>query len=824
MLQRLRPFGILAGLSLLFFAPLLLHPTQVLYAGHSDLLATFLPVKRFLAHSWQETGELPLWCPHCFAGMPLIHDIQAAAFYPLHGLLYILPEKAIGAALSWLIVGHVFAAGACMYGYSRSRGLAELPALVSAFGYMFAGKWILHLLTAGHYVLIPLAWLPFVLYFLETACDRRSWVRAVWAGLGFALIILGTHPQITFYCGWFVALWTVRKPLGRWLAMGLVTAGIAAAIAAIQILPALEAARESTRAAGIPLRETLLASTQVLWSVVGPGWGVGWEDRACLGVWWMAAAMAAPLLGRGRVRYEGAVALGLLLWGVGGCALLQWLPGFRLFQIPARMLLLLALPVAYLTGQTTAALQASSDPQSATGQRYRRWIVRAAAFGLVFLACAGAREWMIARHNGADGMAPTPFSSPLFLYLCSLGLTFPGMIVLLQSGRAWHRRSWPIVWAVWLGVDLWGLTVTQVAVRPLDAVATPSALVRRLADVQCNEPIQAWRVLDRSVPGDPTGAPLGTSLAMQGDVSLEPVLGYNPLDIRRYKQFLQFISDEDGPITPRQGRFGFPVIPAFPLVNQSLVDLLGVRYVLQPRGGFPEWTGRAEPKAGGSWRLVATEQPGTVFSFLAGGMQTLPPYDLFENTNWLPRAFLVRHAARLADPPEVLAQMRSTDFRQTVLLEDGVDEPMPADLTSPGQAGAVVIRERRPNRISLDIETAEPAYLVLTEIWFPGWHCFVDGVEVPVQRANFVFRAARVPAGQHQVEWVFAPGSYFWGRCISVAGLVLATLATLGAYGRRPNSGGIKVGGAWLGRRPSAALHHPRAASPLADPSAIPGC
>jgi len=86
-LTRLRPYLFLTVLGLLFFGDLVLHPTQVLYADHSDLLAMHLPMKRFLVRSWQQTGELPLWNPYSLAGMPFVHDVQVAAFYPLHGPL-----------------------------------------------------------------------------------------------------------------------------------------------------------------------------------------------------------------------------------------------------------------------------------------------------------------------------------------------------------------------------------------------------------------------------------------------------------------------------------------------------------------------------------------------------------------------------------------------------------------------------------------------------------------------------------------------------------------------------------------------------------------
>src|SRR5262245_5580110 len=94
---RLAPYALLAALGLVFFAPLLLHPTHTLYSDHSDLIVFHTPLKRFLVRSFQQTGEVPLWNPYAFAGTPFIHDIEVAAFYPPHAILYALPEQYMAA-------------------------------------------------------------------------------------------------------------------------------------------------------------------------------------------------------------------------------------------------------------------------------------------------------------------------------------------------------------------------------------------------------------------------------------------------------------------------------------------------------------------------------------------------------------------------------------------------------------------------------------------------------------------------------------------------------------------------------------------------------
>jgi uncharacterized membrane protein YfhO len=60
----------------------------------------------------------------------------------------------------------------------------------------------------------------------------------------------------------------------------------------------------------------------------------------------------------------------------------------------------------------------------------------------------------------------------------------------------------------------------------------------------------------------------------------------------------------------------------------------------------------------------------------------------------------------------------------------------------------------------------------LTDVWFPGWTCTVDGQPAPIHRANFLFRAVALPAGNHEVRFVFEPGSYRWGKRISVMALI----------------------------------------------------
>ncbi|TPW07319.1 MAG: hypothetical protein FD127_4502 [Acidimicrobiaceae bacterium] len=47
--------------------------------------------------------------------------------------------------------------------------------------------------------------------------------------------------------------------------------------------------------------------------------------------------------------------------------------------------------------------------------------------------------------------------------------------------------------------------------------------------------------------------------------------------------------------------------------------------------------------------------------------------------------------------------------------------------------------------------------MVLHDVWHPWWTADVDGLEVPILRANVLFRAVYVPAGHHVLTFAFRP-------------------------------------------------------------------
>ena len=72
---------------------------------------------------------------------------------------------------------------------------------------------------------------------------------------------------------------------------------------------------------------------------------------------------------------------------------------------------------------------------------------------------------------------------------------------------------------------------------------------------------------------------------------------------------------------------------------------------------------------------------------------------------------------------------------------------------------------------------------MLSDPYYPGWRAFVDGVETPILRADYLFRAIALPPGSHEVRFVFVPWSLQRGMLLSAAGVLIASSAILVGIG-----------------------------------------
>jgi len=108
------------------------------------------------------------------------------------------------------------------------------------------------------------------------------------------------------------------------------------------------------------------------------------------------------------------------------------------------------------------------------------------------------------------------------------------------------------------------------------------------------------------------------------------------------------------------------------------------------------------------------------------------------------------------------------DFESVVVLE-GAEPTQNPDCTSAlGQAN---LQDENPNSLIISVQADSPGWLVLSDVWYPGWRVSIDGTPAQLLRANYLFRAVGVAQGNHIVQFDYRPLEFYVGTVISFVAL-----------------------------------------------------
>jgi len=704
--------AVLVALLVALFLPLALGRSLWL----RDLLTFTYPLKAYLRERLA-AGELALWNPRLGLGRPFAGIVQPGVFYPLDVVLLIAPYPR---GIDLFFALHAFIAAFGVRAWLRARGADEIAATFAGALYALSGYFVSVLVGNGTYA-VGAAWLGWAL------SKPTSPVRI---GVSVAMMILGGDPQAAWFAGALVVVEAATHP-ERKRALVAVAAGLAlaAALAAVQLGPALEVARVG-RPGGVPLSEAAHFSfppqrlVELFWPDAfgpryGPDWrlhayydegtGAGYEPFAA-GIY---VGLATPLLALAALRDRrdralaivAAVAL-VVAFGRHTPLFGAWyrvVPGARLFRYPEKYLL-----VVTLCG---CALAARGLPRVVAKPR-RSFLIGCGVFvALVIAAFVGAS----ARHTVIIGLVMllplalaargrlSPRHTTLALAALVVADLFAQSAGLIEwTSSSLYRETPPPVAAMHPGKEL--VRVYRPLLLAFDTTLPPPAAMRATLRPNCG-------VDDGIATLDPYD-----NFALPGEIALWHALRAQPL------RLLAVTSTR------------------FTLVPPSL---------FAPRDHFVE---RARWPELGAVLAEATAIP--------------------------PRVYLATQARVAAD--DVAAQLLSaSDFvpGQSVVLFPPAQEAR--------AEGSCTLADDRIERLTLRCHASAATYAVVADAWFPGWYATVDGAAAPILRANLAMRAVPIPAGDHTVELRYRPAHLVAGAIVSLLALAFCCFLTIRAYRRR---------------------------------------
>jgi hypothetical protein len=100
-----------------------------------------------------------------------------------------------------------------------------------------------------------------------------------------------------------------------------------------------------------------------------------------------------------------------------------------------------------------------------------------------------------------------------------------------------------------------------------------------------------------------------------------------------------------------------------------------------------------------------------------------------------------------------------------------------------GAPGATIkLVSYNPDHMIYQSGSTSAQVAVFSEIYYDkGWKMYIDGQEKPYFRADYLLRAAQIPVGNHKIEFIFHPASYYTGEVISLIASIILVLALAGA-------------------------------------------
>ena len=742
------------GLALIYFLPAFL-PLAHIYG--SDYFAAGYFSHEFIS-ARLAAGELPKWVPYVYGGVPMFAN-PGSTFYPVRWLAdLVFPVSKIYPTMFVVQFG---LAGLGSYLLARELGARRWIAFLAGLGFQFTGLTMSYVLAGHDGRIIVATFAPMLFFFLHRGVrtgELGAFVGAA-ATVGFAL--LSFQIQSAYYLLLGGAIWAVfclvqhrlhATPalLGRRVALGLAAVAFGFALAAVNFLPFLDYVERSPRGAAegrgyeystswsmepsevvglaVPEQAGVLENYQganpfklhteyagaLVVALLALGFAYSRRDRR----WWFFFGLSVFAL---TIAFGGHTPVYRLWYEI--------LPGTKRFRAPSISFFLVSMSLVAMAAITLEAIAARLGERPARSARgadpgvpgLGRWLLGIGAVGVLGLLLALGAQ---------DG---TPRAAARVAGWLRFDVFLIAVLALLW---AWTRRALtPTALALALGaltvVDLWIVDRRFFETRESpDEMFAPDGVVAYVNSQP--GPNRVW-----TLPlGGGAGYPREANYLMR--FGIEQAGGEHGNQLQRYNEFIgagretyvdwhNFLA---GLVDPEQQHM------------LKFLDAANIRYLI------------AGVEVGGPFPVVYRGRDGVVI----------------ENPNALPRAWLVGNVVPVAEGEEIEAMSDPAfDFRTTAVVDSALATPLAGSPVS----GSADVVEHSPDRVVVRTRSESDAFLVLADNWYPDWHATIDGSPTRIHRTNHTFRGVRVPAGEHVVEFEFAPRALSIGFIIWVAGLVL---------------------------------------------------
>jgi hypothetical protein len=713
-----------------------------------DFVEYVYPVQNFAAKTFAK-GEIPFWNPYTFAGMPFLSDIQVGFFYIFNRILSLFTISGNNLpvlALELIIILHFLFAQINTYLFARYLKISSYGALISAISYSFSMFMVAHVIHPM--IIYHLAWLPLILLYFIKGFEENKIFYSIIAGLILGLTLLSGHPQTTLYVltllgmvGIYTLIFYFKGKFNpryilKALALFFVPFIVAFGIFAIQYFPSKDLSKYAQRneVSYQKATEGAFQFKQIYTAIVPKLFG--WVEGSQLDNSTFYLRFGEEL--QIHFFWETTYYFGITSAILGLFAIIF---GYRnryiiLFTILSVFGFLFA-----LGGGSPVFDLLYNLPFFGVFRNPGRMIFFL-ILGMTIMAGFGFDYlWQ----NAFKNETLIKFVIPLVVATIIALLAASGSFIEIFNAPVIAHQTIKDSGSFAL---IFILLVATIGILLNKAILTPSVagiifsilsfidlyLVGANFNRNPNNPEKVYEirpelkaVLTPKIPNEIFRVssriyePIRFMALQRNQGLMDGIMlidGYNPLILER-------------------------VLP--PLKNSKQVnDLYNVKYEVKI------------DLEKGTWGFV-------------------------ERENYFPRAWLVDSFVVVKEN-EIKNYMQKTpiDYRRTVVLEK-----MPTFVKNTADSlsnVSVTCLFYSDNYFKYRIKTNKSAFLVLSEIWYPDWTAYVDGIQFEVYRANYCFRAVEIPKGEHILEMKFESNAFKFGTFITSLTIFLVLVGLVLTY------------------------------------------
>ncbi len=737
-----------------------------------SLVQIFCPDYVFLAKNLSK-GILPLWNPHCGLGYPFVADIQSSVFAPLRFVFDFFPNLR---TYNYYLLFELLASAVSTFFLTRALRIGILASLFAAVTYTFCpyNLWYMEMNLGASFCLFPLCALAFV----KTA-QQRTIGSAILAGLASAILIMSGHPECSFFgillssaLMFLLLIFNGAQDTDQSGAdpssakratfiqgslssakLLLIAAIVTVAISAPALFPFGEYLMN-----GESYKYGSTYSTPVTWNGIffnlfNPG-----QNGASPYLGIIAAALA-PLSLFARRKDNATrddVKSILILTGLTFLLVSQFGPVQAIFSKPpfTAIITRYALPYLLLLVTVLASIGLQELAQRCKSKDLE-WLAMLATFFVMqliglYVAANVSHDSSFMKAADFDAMLPPTALNSAALKrdaICSIIFTLiaaAASAIKFAKEKEWGRAAIILIAALAIGFISEG-SVAKLSLPTQSKFFYPETeLIDKLKDNQYRT-ISTVEYIFRPA----TNAVYGVNF----------LTVHNPLFPKRFLEFSKACGAKTDVFNQ-----------TFDTTLSPLLNLASVKYILslQPL---------TDPSNKTSDRFKLFFKSKNNIS-------------VYENIDAAPRAYLVNKAVSSSGPEDSLLKIQSNDFtpQSTVVIESKESTAtseskttkqttVPSSASEPAARYTAVDKFETPdsNTVSIACDSPTTSWLVLTDIYYPGWNVYIDGKKSEILRANYAFRSVKLEAGKHNVVFKYEPFSFTIGLGLLACVALLAS-------------------------------------------------